>query len=320
MANIYKNGKIYKIISDQTDKVYVGSTTSNINERLSNHKERHRRHLKGKYHYVTSFDIVKFDDARIELIELYPCNSKKELLKREGIVMLQHNYCNKLVPKGLTNAEISEKSREKITCEVCGLTVLKSAYNRHLETQFHMKRMNNAEELQRKIETGEMIKCEECNIIISRDNYNGKHKNSKRHLNAIKRNDPQDKNIDTNYVTCTCGVKLRPENLEQHMTTRSHAKNMRTLQQNDEIENVIIKEYTFCECGCLHKIKYTYDHLHTKIHSINLEIKAKMLCNEDTEHMICACCMIIKITCMHEHELSKQHEKQMKYLENNPQT
>jgi hypothetical protein len=34
----YSNGKIYKLVSDKTDMIYIGSTTVKLNERLSNIK------------------------------------------------------------------------------------------------------------------------------------------------------------------------------------------------------------------------------------------------------------------------------------------
>jgi predicted GIY-YIG superfamily endonuclease len=34
----YSNGKIYKLVSDKTAMIYIGSTTQDLNERLSGHK------------------------------------------------------------------------------------------------------------------------------------------------------------------------------------------------------------------------------------------------------------------------------------------
>ena len=72
--NKYENGKIYKITSKQTDDVYIGSTCRTLYDRLYMHK----------YEKCTmSREIMKYDDAIIELIELYPRETKEELLWRE---------------------------------------------------------------------------------------------------------------------------------------------------------------------------------------------------------------------------------------------
>ena len=69
----YKEGKIYKIISNQTTDIYIGSTVSTLTKRLSRHK-------KGD---SSSCEICKYDDVKIILIEKYPCNDKDELRMRE---------------------------------------------------------------------------------------------------------------------------------------------------------------------------------------------------------------------------------------------
>ena len=76
----YQNGKIYKIVSDQTDKIYIGSTTDKyLSHRLNNH----RYEYKSKRSNVSSKKILKYDDVKIILIETYPCKNKDELFARE---------------------------------------------------------------------------------------------------------------------------------------------------------------------------------------------------------------------------------------------
>jgi hypothetical protein len=94
----YQNGKIYTIRSFQTDDVYYGSTTQPLSKRLSKHKGDYKQWQNNKHHYVTSYELIKFDDCYIELYELYPCNSKTELEKREGQVIRENkNAVNKVI-------------------------------------------------------------------------------------------------------------------------------------------------------------------------------------------------------------------------------
>ena len=64
--NKYKRGKIYKLVSFQTDKVYVGSTCEPyLSNRMSKHRVNFKNYQNGGYHYVTSFELLKYDDADI---------------------------------------------------------------------------------------------------------------------------------------------------------------------------------------------------------------------------------------------------------------
>ena len=109
----YKNGKIYTIRSAQTDKYYIGSTCSKLSKRLSEHKNSYRKHKKGRYHYVTSFDIIKYDDCYVELLLNYPCNDKNELNRKEGELIRKYNndVVNKRI-EGRTKKEYFEDHKE----------------------------------------------------------------------------------------------------------------------------------------------------------------------------------------------------------------
>ncbi len=71
----YSNGKIYKIVSNHTDLIYIGSTAQQY---LSQRKTTHNSYKK-----CSSKEILKYDDAEIILIEKYSCNCKDELSARE---------------------------------------------------------------------------------------------------------------------------------------------------------------------------------------------------------------------------------------------
>ena len=110
----YKNGKIYTIRSHQTDMIYVGSTCSPLYKRLYQHKRNYKNWLNKKYGYTASYEIVKFDDAYIELYEDYPCSSKRELNQREGQLMRETKNCVNKVVAGRTDKEWREDNKEKI--------------------------------------------------------------------------------------------------------------------------------------------------------------------------------------------------------------
>jgi len=80
----YQNGKIYKLVSNISNDIYIGSTVNKLSHRLNMHK------------YKTNKCVSKqlfANDAVIQiiLIELCPCNNKMELTARE------HHYITTLV-------------------------------------------------------------------------------------------------------------------------------------------------------------------------------------------------------------------------------
>ncbi len=95
----YNNGKIYKIISNLTEQVYIGSTVLSLAKRKANHKYNYKRYQEGKCNYTTSFELIKLGDIDIILIEKYCCLNKEELLKRERYFIENSKNCiNKTIP------------------------------------------------------------------------------------------------------------------------------------------------------------------------------------------------------------------------------
>ena len=114
----YHRGKIYAIRSPKTDLVYIGSTIGRLSERLFTHKANLKQYITGGYHYLTSYEITKFEDCYIELIEEFRCESKAELNRREGeIIRATENCVNKYIA-GRTHAEYRHDNREKLLAKM----------------------------------------------------------------------------------------------------------------------------------------------------------------------------------------------------------
>ena len=108
----YKEGKVYMIWSPNTDKVYIGSTVQPLHKRLHGHK----KGLTGK-RYMNSREVLECGEARIELIEDYPCAKKSELNRREGQIMRGYdNRVNKQLA-GRTKVEYRADNREVIAAQ-----------------------------------------------------------------------------------------------------------------------------------------------------------------------------------------------------------
>jgi len=109
MDNKYKNGKIYKLVCDATPIVYYGSTIQSLPQRLSKHKTLRN---------CTSRELFEKGNVTIELVENYPCNSRKELEARERIYIefMLDNFdhkviCNERMP-ARTDLECREYRKE----------------------------------------------------------------------------------------------------------------------------------------------------------------------------------------------------------------
>jgi len=103
MDERYQNGKIYKLTCDDPTMVYYGSTIKTLERRLSLHKtpsnktvSRHMRDIGG---------------LQIELIEDYPCNSKKELEQREQY-FIDNNECINYYSAFVTDEQRLQRHKE----------------------------------------------------------------------------------------------------------------------------------------------------------------------------------------------------------------
>jgi hypothetical protein len=74
----YQLGKIYKIVGN--GKIYVGSTCERLLcRRLIGHNASYKQYQIGIGGNMSSFQCLSDPEHYIELLELYPCNSKDEL-------------------------------------------------------------------------------------------------------------------------------------------------------------------------------------------------------------------------------------------------
>lgn len=117
----YQRGKIYKITSDLTDKIYIGSTCApTLAHRLAQHKYKYKLYLKDGLHPVGTYILLQLGPVEITLLETYPCNSMDELTSREKYHIQQNlDYVlNKYLVSNISKSEYSRNyyqlNKEKI--------------------------------------------------------------------------------------------------------------------------------------------------------------------------------------------------------------
>lgn len=150
MESKYENGKIYKIVSDQTTRIYIGSTCQKLCRRMANHRIDYKRYRNS--HKYTVFKVLKYDDAKIVLIEDFPCGSKEQLFARERHYIESMVCTNKKIP-GRTHKEYmkdtnyyerhqKERDSQKVECD-CGMIHSYGKTSRHKRSKRHQEWENN---------------------------------------------------------------------------------------------------------------------------------------------------------------------------------
>jgi hypothetical protein len=145
----YQNGKVYKIINEKNEIIYIGSTVQGLSQRYTKHKHKAPNH-------------------KIILIENYSCNSKEELCKKEQEVIEQHS--NLLNKYRAYNSEEDKKEYKKEYDK-------KWRENNKEEKKEHYKQYYE----KNKDKINEKVKCEFCNCEISKQ-YLKTHQNNKKCL------------------------------------------------------------------------------------------------------------------------------------------
>ena len=97
--NRYENGKIYKIVDVGFNKCYIGSTCEKLCKRMERHRKDYKDYCEGKKRTYPSsvlmFAEYGIENCKILLETEYPCNSKEELVKKEGEYILKTECVNK---------------------------------------------------------------------------------------------------------------------------------------------------------------------------------------------------------------------------------
>lgn len=169
--NKYNNGKIYGLYYE--DKlIYIGSTILTMTARMRSHFKSIKSLKKGTsklYIFLRENDLSKLTN---ELIEEYPCNSKKELLRREG--EHQRKYT------GLLNKEIAGRTKKEWRDENREINNSKNRIKYYEQIEYNKQRKKEYYSKKRDL----LITCE-CGKVI-REVSKGKHIKSLKHKKIIE--------------------------------------------------------------------------------------------------------------------------------------
>jgi len=184
----YSKGKIYAIRSYSTDDVYIGSTCTTLTKRLSEHKCGYVRWLKKEHTYMTSYEVLKYGDAYIELVEECPCENKAQLNRREGEIVRSMTCVNKNVA-GRTKEEYRVDNAEQLAAlkrvyykrnAEAIAAVNKRLYEKNKEyIVARHKKYNERNKARLAARAAEKVTCA-CGCVVTRG-YLAKHEKTKKH-------------------------------------------------------------------------------------------------------------------------------------------
>ena len=198
----YSQGKIYKIVNDENDNFYIGSTIQPLYKRMYHHR--------CKDHSCMSKNLgVDLKDCIIVLVENIQCKDKDELLRKERYYIEKYkkeglNIVNKIIP-GRTKKEYYEDNKDKIVKRK------KEHYEKNKD-EISKKKINHYE------------KNKELYKKKLKDYYeNNKEKIKKDNKEYREKTKEKESERRKEKITCECGAIIQKCN-NRHKKTKVHIK------------------------------------------------------------------------------------------------
>jgi predicted GIY-YIG superfamily endonuclease len=118
---------IYKLTSNQTNNIYIGSTTRKLTVRFNEH---YSRFNKG-YLKSSSRELLQYSDCKIELLESDILTNLKQ--RERHYIETLPDCINKVIPG--RNQKESKKlwEKSKINCPFCNKELTKKYKQRHIK-------------------------------------------------------------------------------------------------------------------------------------------------------------------------------------------
>jgi len=148
MPRNFTQAKVYRIVADDCNDCYIGSTTKPLSIRFSEHKSHHKRYLEGNGNDCASFGLLARPGARIELVDCFVCSDAPEMHA------IEQNHINTLTQEGNLNTINIRRANvetyegyfeawrnQPVVCE-CGATVKRGTLYTHVKSKKHKERFN----------------------------------------------------------------------------------------------------------------------------------------------------------------------------------
>ena len=237
--NKYHNGKIYKIVDVGYNKCYIGSTTESLSRRMSKHRYKYKKYKDGGDKHATCYDMFDeygIEHCKIELIEYCKCETKDELLRREGQIIKDTDCVNRCVT-GRTDREYYEDNYEKI--QEKNKQWYKENTERFKEYRKKYYEQHKTDILQkekeRRVEKSEEMKKYMQNYYVKNiDKIKARSKAHRENNSEHYKQYWKQRTLNNQErITCTCGCKCLKSGIRRHERTKGHQEYIKSLEQVD---------------------------------------------------------------------------------------
>jgi len=157
----FNQAKVYKLVSNKTEKIYIGSTTLSLSTRLSIHKHQ-ALHCSKPCSSKVLFE--NGAEVKIELLQEFGCETRKQMKVLEACLMAGYGdlCCNKNSAIGKTPDQMKYYYREynrknkdirkfkhyiSSICDVCNGFYNKYQVENHCRTFKHLKKLEETNNL-----------------------------------------------------------------------------------------------------------------------------------------------------------------------------
>ena len=114
----YSEGKIYKIVNTENDKVYIGSTTQLLCNRMSLHRYDANHRVSPSRKLYKSMRFHGVEKFKIKLVKDYPCHTKEQLLAKEFQTIKKYSskgviLYNTMTENGMHSTDTKQRMSER---------------------------------------------------------------------------------------------------------------------------------------------------------------------------------------------------------------
>ena len=157
----YQKGQIYKIVDVGYNRCYIGSICESLSKRMARHRTHYNSLKKGKRGHAKSFDIFEeygIENCKIEWIEDYPCDTKKELKASEGFSIPNLECVNRIVV-GRTPQQYQQQNADSVKAyKIC-------------KQQWYEKKVRTADKAKEDADVKESCVCGSTYILDEKNTH-----------------------------------------------------------------------------------------------------------------------------------------------------
>ena len=224
----YANGKIYKLVNNVDDEIYIGSTCNTLTKRKNDHKSmsKSKPNMRVYQHLIQ----IGWDNVEIVLIENHSCINMDELhrIERFWIDELKPKL-NKYIPTRTIeewyddNKEVISQKRKEYQQK--NKEVIAQTYVNNKEVILHKMKQYRQNNKQLIAERKKQYRQNNKEVIFER---NKQFRQNNKQLIAEQRKQYRQKNkevisqIGKQTTDCRCGAIVRVDSHTRHNRTQKH--------------------------------------------------------------------------------------------------